>query len=101
MLQNDYKPSKSSEFALTDVLIQIMFVRETTKNDKKTVETGYYISSKESDAKTLLQAIQDHWKIESLHWQLDVIFSEDDCAVCGGCAAIIHMVLCTKLISVE
>ena len=59
----------------------VAVVRETTKNDKKTVETSYYISSKTSDAKTLLQAIRDHWKIESLHWQLDVIFSEDDCAV--------------------
>jgi predicted transposase YbfD/YdcC len=59
----------------------IAVVRETTKNDHKTAETSYYISSKKSDAETLLQAIRDHWKIESLHWQLDVIFSEDDCAV--------------------
>lgn len=42
-----------------------------------TEETRYYISSL-TDAKNIATAIRSHWGIEnSLHWMLDVAFSED------------------------
>ncbi len=42
-------------------------------------ETSYYISSRETSAKQLMELTREHWKIESMHWLLDVTFSEDDC----------------------
>ena len=41
-------------------------------------ETSYYISSLDSSPESLLHTVREHWKIESLHWLLDVVFSEDD-----------------------
>lgn len=42
-------------------------------------ETSYYISSRDTSAKQLLELAREHWKIESMHWLLDVTFSEDNC----------------------
>ena len=42
-------------------------------------ETSYYISSRDVCAKQLMVLAREHWKIESMHWLLDVTFSEDDC----------------------
>lgn len=42
-------------------------------------ETSYYISSRNVSAKQLMELAREHWKIESMHWILDVTFSEDDC----------------------
>lgn len=42
-------------------------------------ETGFYISSLDESPEKLLQVVREHWKIESLHWLLDVVFAEDDC----------------------
>ncbi len=53
-----------------------------TVNGKTTVETRYYISSLDNNAKLLGQSVRSHWGIEnSLHWILDVGFSEDDCRI--------------------
>ena len=41
-------------------------------------ETSYYISSSDASARELLGAVREHWKIESMHWLLDVTFSEDE-----------------------
>jgi predicted transposase YbfD/YdcC len=49
----------------------------TTKHGT-TDETCYYISSLDSSPECLLHTVRSHWKIESLHWMLDVVFSEDD-----------------------
>lgn len=47
-----------------------------TVNGKTTVETRYYISSLDNDAKLLGQSVRSHWGIEnSLHWVLDVGFA--------------------------
>lgn len=40
-------------------------------------ETRYYISSKVLSAKELLDFTRREWSVESMHWQLDVIFGED------------------------
>jgi len=48
-------------------------------NGETTVETRYYISSLDDNAKLLGQSVRSHWGIEnSLHWILDVALREDD-----------------------
>ena len=45
---------------------------------KTTVECRYFLSSLPARAKQLLSAVREHWGIEnSLHWVLDMAFSED------------------------
>ncbi len=54
---------------------------ELTTN-KRFIETRYFISSLESDAKELMSVVRKHWAIEnSLHWVLDVAFREDQCQI--------------------
>ena len=53
-----------------------------TENGKTTVETRYYISSLNLDAKKFGESVRSHWGIEnSLHWILDVALNEDDCRI--------------------
>lgn len=54
-------------------------VRKTIeKNNKKTVEKRYYISSIFNDISLLSKAIRNHWNVENkLHWQLDYTFQAD------------------------
>jgi len=40
-------------------------------------ETRYYISSRALSAEELLNFTRQEWAVESMHWQLDVIYSED------------------------
>lgn len=40
-------------------------------------ETSYYISSRDDSPEHLMSLAREHWKIESMHWLLDVTFSED------------------------
>ena len=57
----------------------VMVVAQRQTDAQVTRETRFYISSLESDARQLLQAIRSHWGIEnSLHWVLDIAFREDD-----------------------
>lgn len=51
--------------------------RIVQKGKRKTREIGYYISSSTASAEKHLTVVREHWKIESLHWMLDVVFSED------------------------
>jgi predicted transposase YbfD/YdcC len=55
--------------------------RIISSKEKTTDETSYYITSLDVSAKKLLHISRDHWKIESMHWLLDVVFSEDDCRI--------------------
>ena len=42
------------------------------------METRYYLSSLENDARLLSGTARSHWGVEnSLHWVLDVTFDED------------------------
>ena len=40
-------------------------------------ETRYYISSRKLTATQLMTLTRQEWAVESMHWQLDVIFGED------------------------
>lgn len=40
-------------------------------------ETRYYISSRKLAAEQLLDLTRQEWAVESMHWQLDVIYNED------------------------
>jgi predicted transposase YbfD/YdcC len=58
-------------------IIKIEATREVDGN--ASVETRFYISSLEQDAKSFNAAIRQHWGIENnLHWTLDVQFREDE-----------------------
>jgi len=52
---------------------------ETSKG--KSSERSYYISSLDVSCAELLRLTREHWKIEAMHYQLDVTFSEDDCRI--------------------
>lgn len=60
----------------------IFAVRRVTVTKRKTTdETNYYIASVDVGAGELMDIVREHWKIESMHWILDVVFSEDECAL--------------------
>ena len=57
-------------------IIKIESTREI--KDKSSVENRYYISSLEEKSEKMLKNIRSHWAIEnSLHWILDMSFSDD------------------------
>lgn len=51
-----------------------------TIKEKKTLETGYFISSLPATtlAKEFNEGIRGHWSIESFHYIKDVTFGEDE-----------------------
>ncbi len=52
--------------------------RMVDKRGEVSCETSYYISSLDAEPEQLMMIAREHWKIESMHWMLDVTFSEDD-----------------------
>ncbi len=46
---------------------------------KESKESSYYIASMDISPKELLHTVREHWKVESMHWMLDVDFAEDNC----------------------
>jgi predicted transposase YbfD/YdcC len=63
-----------------------MAVRVTEHDDGRTSDdVRYYIASRYTSGKRFAEAVRGHWGIEnSLHWQLDVTFQEDQCRVRKG-----------------
>ena len=56
----------------------VMVVRITEKGGVEKGEVSYYLSSLPTKVKQLAKLIRQHWSIESsLHWVLDVTFTED------------------------
>lgn len=63
-------------------LKSIFAVKRITETKNGTSEeVSYYISSLVVSPEKMLDIVRSHWKIESMHWCLDVIFSEDDCRI--------------------
>jgi len=62
-----------------------MTVNRTLREGKETIEGRYYILSRKLSGKQFAEAVRGHWSIEnSLHWQLDVTFGEDQCRIRKG-----------------
>ncbi|GAB4161024.1 MAG: hypothetical protein Tsb009_38350 [Planctomycetaceae bacterium] len=62
-----------------------MTVNVTQRDGEERIEARYYILSKYVSAKKFAAAVRGHWGIEnSLHWQLDVTFREDQSRVRKG-----------------
>lgn len=61
-------------------------INNTELNDgKRRVEVRYYILSRYLSGRRFAEAVRGHWGIEnSLHWQLDVTFGEDQCRIRKG-----------------
>jgi len=55
--------------------------RITETHTGKSFERSYYITSLDVPCEELLRLTREHWKIEAMHHQLDVTFSEDDCRI--------------------
>ncbi|TWH58019.1 putative transposase YbfD/YdcC [Desulfitobacterium sp. LBE] len=55
-----------------------MVVKTIEKQGKVTEEKRYYISSLPVQPELFAKAVRGHWAIESMHWQLDVTFREDN-----------------------
>ena len=66
-----------------ETLVKIEAERRT--GEKTTRQTRYYISSLENNARQVLQAAREHWRIENqVHWVLDVAFREDHSRIRAG-----------------
>ncbi|MBD5150584.1 MAG: ISAs1 family transposase [Oscillibacter sp.] len=61
--------------------LQSVFSIERTveTHGRSSKEVSFYISSCDSSPEFLMTMAREHWKIESMHWLLDVTFSEDNC----------------------
>ena len=55
--------------------------RTVVSKGKTTDEIRYYITDANVSAEELPRIVREHWKIECTHWILDVVFSEDKCAI--------------------
>jgi predicted transposase YbfD/YdcC len=62
-----------------------MAINITVRDGKETSAVRYYILSKYLSGKRFGEAVRSHWGIEnSLHWQLDVTFGEDQSRIRKG-----------------
>ncbi len=60
----------------------VMVRAEQQREGKRSVETRYFVTSVENNAKLLLRVVRRHWGIENgLHWVLDIDFREDESRV--------------------
>ena len=60
-------------------------INNTSRRTGDSIEVRYYILSQYVSGKRFASAVRDHWGIEnSLHWQLDVTFSEDQSRIRKG-----------------
>jgi len=60
-------------------------ITEALRDGKQVSELRYYILSKFIAGRRFADAVRGHWGIEnSLHWQLDVTFQEDQCRIRRG-----------------
>lgn len=71
-------PSLRNHAQWTDVHSVVMIYRECQRGGKLQQEVSFFISSLPPAVKRIARYIRGHWGIENtLHWTLDVIFSED------------------------
>ncbi|MCI8758136.1 MAG: transposase [Oscillospiraceae bacterium] len=73
------KQRRRTQSGLAGITIHFSIERIVEVRGHCSRETSYYISSRDACAKQLMELAREHWKIESMHWILDVTFSEDAC----------------------
>jgi predicted transposase YbfD/YdcC len=80
---------RSEKWKGVQTLVEITSQRRDKKTEEQQKEVRYYISSLASgDAAWFNSLVRSHWSIEnSLHWTLDVVFSEDQSRKRAGNAA--------------
>lgn len=62
-----------------------MAINNTQRSKGDEIAVRYFILSKQLTGEQFANAVRSHWGIEnSLHWQLDVTFSEDQCRIRKG-----------------
>lgn len=71
--------NETKEWAKLNKIFAIQ--RKVTKDNKTTTEVNFYLSSLESTPERFLEIVRKHWRIESMHWQLDMTFNEDNCRI--------------------
>jgi predicted transposase YbfD/YdcC len=52
-------------------------ITDATRDGRNCCEARYYILSRYMSASRFAEAVRGHWGIESMHWQLDMTFGED------------------------
>jgi predicted transposase YbfD/YdcC len=71
-------PELQTHSEWVDVKSVVMIYRECQRTGKETNEVSYFLSSLPPQVKRIARYVRGHWGIENtLHWTLDVIFSED------------------------
>ena len=70
-----------------DIKSLIRIESERVIYGKSSKEVRHYISSLEATPDEFLEMVRSHWGVESMHWMLDVAFSEDACRIRRGNAA--------------
>ena len=69
-------------------------INDTQRGGKESSEVRLYILSKYVSGRRFAEAVRGHWSIEnSLHWQLDVTFQEDQCRLRQGHADVNFSIL--------
>jgi predicted transposase YbfD/YdcC len=74
-------------------VIKVTAKVEEKLSEKQSEETRWYISSLTLNAQQALDAIRNHWQVESMHWMLDVTFREDESRIRRGTGALAFNVL--------
>lgn len=59
-------------------------ITATQSQGKETSDVRHYIASRPAKVKEFATATRGHWKIESMHWILDVVLAEDDSRIRNG-----------------
>ena len=75
VIRNMEKINGYKEWADLKAIIEVK--RSVVEKGKTTESINYYISSSSNGAESLLKTIRSHWKVESMHWIMDVVFGED------------------------
>jgi len=94
----DHGREETREYFIADVPVELpmadewtglksigMVLRTRKEGDHTSEEVAFYITSLEAKVKAFARAVRGHWGIETtLHWSLDVTFSEDQSRVRKG-----------------